>query len=427
MSKYKIDATFKTFGAFWEPDRPNQKFTGSISSSKGKVEFEGAPTYSEMDLEARRAFFAEINSPPDLQGSTAICGTTTMGGCTLLNPIKLGENGLANFSTMEKLDRVRYRAMRTVMGLHIESSEANVLDSAAYYLTKIHHFLPTPWESKMAGHSMKYKTHTAFQEVFSCRSETLKASVVCEVAAGGTDHIKRGVRIKPVPRIRILPDHPQSPDWFIALGFRLENFFSLLFGTSIPLKYVQLSQGEEVGWVVQKVNARKEKINRQLWVQCEYEQAASALRQWFAVPSDDQLVELTLLGSLRNSKLYVETEFLTLVQALEGFGRIRFGGKKRRDIKFKDAIEKTYHLFRPETAKKISGEREAFVKKVIQTRDYYTHLGNQKGTSAAKTMKELFLLNKRLHAFLRGAMLIDLGIPEGTISNAVIYQATRWR
>jgi hypothetical protein len=83
-------------------------------------------------------------------------------------------------------------------------------------------------------------------------------------------------------------------------------------------------------------------------------------------------------------------------------------------------------MFTPSTAKQLVGERNAFRQTIIQTRDYYTHLGNPKGTSTAKSMKELFLVNKRVHAFLRGAMLIDLGIPESALSEAIVYQATKW-
>lgn len=427
MSKYRIDSSFETFGAFWEYDQPDRKFTGSLSSQKGTVELEGAPQYTELNAEAMRAIFAEINSAPDLQGSAAICGFTTLNRCTLLNPVQLSGDGLADFPTMQSVARVRYRSMRTVMGLHLESSEAAVLNGAAYYLTKIHHILPSPWRTKFTEGGTEHTVSKQAQEVFAFRSKRLGADVVCEVFAGESNRIKRGVQIKPVPRIRITPDKPQSADWLTALAFRIENFFSLILGTSVEVEHVQLFQGNQDGWVVQKVNERKEKIDRQAWVLCKSEITASALDRWLAVPRDDQPVELALLGALRKSDLFEETEFLTLAQALEGFGRIRFGGTKRRIAKYGDLIRETYNLFTPETAQKLVGECELFKQKIIQTRDYYTHLGNPMGTSAAKTLKELFLLNKRLHAFLRGAMLIDLGIPEDAFSQAIVYQATKWR
>jgi hypothetical protein len=427
MSKFRIDSTFETFGAFWEYGSPDRKFTGAISSRKGIVEFVGSPEYAELDPQAVRAVFANMSSPPDLQGTAAICGFTRMNNCTLFSPVRLGGGGLVHFPTMQSVDRLRYRAMRTVMGLHVESSDADVLDGGACYLTKIHHLLPSPWRTTLTEGGAEHVVSNQGQDIFSFGSAFLEAEVACEVFAGGSNRLKRGVLIKPVPRIRITPQTPRSVNWFAALAFRLENFFSLMLGTSVGVKHVQLFRGEEAGWLVQKVNTRKEKIDVQTWVRCKFEDMARALERWLGVPREDQLVELTLLGALRKSNLYAETEFLTLVQALEGFGRVRFGGVRRRKVKFSEMIQQTYDLFTPDTARQVAGERDAFMQTIIQTRDYYTHLGNPKGTSAAKTMKELFLLNKRLHAFLRGAVLIDLGIPEQAFAEAVVYQATRWR
>jgi hypothetical protein len=172
---------------------------------------------------------------------------------------------------------------------------------------------------------------------------------------------------------------------------------------------------------------RNEKINLQTWIRCSFQDVANALGKWLAVPRDQQLVELTLLDVMRKSDMFDETGFLTLAQTLEGFGRIRFGGRRPRQANFDQLVGKTYDLLSTDFALKIVGERSEFIKKIIQTRDYYTHLGNPRGRSAAKTPKELFLLNKRLDAFLRCAMVIDLGISESFMWEPIVYQATRWR
>lgn len=398
-----------------------------MSSRKGTIEFEGSPEYGEGDLRALRAVFAELGSPPDLQGKAAICGNTTAGPCTLLNPLRLVGGGKADLATMQTWNRTRYRATRTVMGLHIESSKASVIDGAAYHFTKIYRLLPDPWHTNLTKDGMEHTFSSRTCEVFRFTSDYLQSEIVCEVRPRGGVSAKRGVQITSAPRIAITPKLPQSMDWFTALAFRLENFFSLILGTSVDIKHVQLFHGEKDGWVVQRVNGRKEKIDRQTWVRCKIEETANALERWVAIPQEDQLVELSMLGALRKSTLYPQTEFLTLAQTLEGFGRIRFGGAKRREVKFDDMIDETYSLFSSGVAQQVVGNRETFKSKILQTRDYYTHIGNPKGGSAAKTEKELFLLNKRLHAFIRGAMLADLGISEDAFFQAIIYQATMWR
>lgn len=427
MSKLQINASFKTFGAFWEHGKEETKFTGSLSSRQGVVELNGVPEYKELDHKAMQAIFAEMNPAPDLQGVAAICGFTAMNHrCTLLNPLRLRNDGLAHFPTMQKLDRARYQAMRTVIGLCIESSEVDSLDNAAYYFTKIHHLFPSPWRPELIDGETKRVINNHTTDIFRFRSEALAAEVVCEVFAEENNSPQKSIVIKSVPRIRITPDNRQSVDWFARLAFRLENFFSLILGTSVEIENVQLFQGNEHGWLIQKVNGNKEKVDPQTWVRCKFEDTARALNNWLSIPKEDQLVELTFLGSLRKSKLFQETEFLTLVQSLEGFGRIRFGGTKRRQIKLDTSIKNIYDLFTHETARQLVGKCEDFKLQVIQTRDYYTHLGNRQGTSVAKSMKELFLLNKQLYAFLRGAMLINSGIGEEFFSQALVYQATRW-
>jgi hypothetical protein len=284
-----------------------------------------------------------------------------------------------------------------------------------------------PWSSQLAEQNTTHVVPWQAKEVFRFTSDELQAEVTCQVFATGSTRPMKAVSVKSVPRIKIVPNRPQSVDWFTSLAFRFENFFTLFLGTSVGLKHVQLFQGDDDGWVVQKMRLRKEKVNLQTCVRCPLQSAAGALMKWLAVPRDQQLVELNMLSMMRKSNIFTETEFLTLAQTLEGFGRIRFGGKRPRRAKVDQLIKQTYDMISSDLAHKLVGDRAEFTNKVIQTRDYYTHLGNPKGTLVAKSNKELFLLNKRLHAFLRCVMLIDLGISEDHLKEPILYQATRWQ
>lgn len=425
-----MDDSFEMMiGGFWRPGQEDKKFTGTLVARKGLVEIYTAPDYADRDDFDFRASIEEINNLTEFSQVDAICGFTTDNKCTLLNSLIMDGGGLTDFPSKQKVSQNRYRAIRTVMGLHLESSEAMSIDGAAFYLTKIHRLMPTPWRSRFekdntTTHVVPWKG----TEIFRFVSDELRAEIVCEVSAKGAGMNRKGVRIRAVPRIKITPRSPQSVDWFISIAIRIENFFTLFLGTSVNLKHVQLFQGEkDIGWIVQKMRRRKEKVNLQTWIGCSFQDVARALGKWFAVPRDQQLVELTLLGVMRKSNMFDETGFLTLAQTLEGFGRIRFGGHRPRQAKFDQLIRKTYDLLSRDFALKIVGERSEFVRKIIETRDYYTHLGNPRGPSAPKTPKELFLLNKRLDAFLRCAMLIDLGILESFLWEPILYQATRWR
>ena len=124
---------------------------------------------------------------------------------------------------------------------------------------------------------------------------------------------------------------------------------------------------------------------------------------------------------MRKSSVFYETQFLSLAQALEGFGRIRF-----QTGNYEQLIQKTYDLLSAEFATKLLGDRSEFIERVKQTRNFLTHLGGPKKSEVVEEPKELFLLNQRLQAFLRCVMLIDLGISEDELREPILYQAHRW-
>lgn len=427
MTEYRIDDNFDLIGGFWKYGSPNDVFTGTMTARKGVVKILTAPVYVDLDAATSRVSMEEMFKQSDLEQIPSICGFTADNRCTLFNSTVFDGGGLINLPTQQKISAKRYSPARTVMGLHVESSDADVIDEAAFYFTKIHHLYPIPWNTHMGEENTTYSVPSNTREIFRFRSAEIDAEVVCEVFSRGNTKIKKRVWIKSAQRIRIISQSKHSVDSLTAIAFRLENFFTLFLGTSVGLKQVQLFQGNDGGWVVQKMRRRNEKIDRQTWIRCPFETVASALEIWLAVPEDKRPVELTLLGMMRKSTVFDETEFLSLAQALEGFGRIRFGAGRGRPGKFKTLIEQTYDLLSLDFAKNLIGERSLFVKKIIQTRDYYTHLGNPKGTSATKTPKELFLFNKRIHAFLRCVMLIDLGVSEEYLKEPILYLANRWR
>jgi hypothetical protein len=428
MGEYRIAGSFKLIGAFWKPGQPDASFTGTLTSRNGGVEALSSPLYTnKLGEEAVREEFKALFSDRDLKRIPALQGFTTDNRCTLLNVLVLEGGGNTNFPTGQKLSALRYIAARTVMGLHLGAADEESLDSGSLYFTKFHHLLPTPWLAQTNSDSTSYNLPHQSKEVFKFTSAEIDAEVICEVFAGGSLKAKKGASIKPVPRIRIIPKTPRSADWFTALAFRIENFISLFLGTSLSVKRIQLFRGVEKGWVVQKINHREEKVSLQMWVRTTYGVMADALKRWLAAPVENRPVELTVLGMLRKSTLFDETEFLSLAQALEGFGRIRFTSGNKKTVTYASLIEQSYDLLSVDFAKQLLGERAEFVKKLVQTRNYYTHLGSPKGAAATQDGRELFLLNKRLQAFIRCVMLIDLGVPEQHLKEPILYQSTRWR
>ena len=266
MTKYRIDASFDLIGGFWHFEEPDEKLTGTLSCKNGLGEFISSPVYTKLDESAYREAFRNMTGDQILQPVGTILGFTTDKKCTLLDCYTLQDDGLTHFPTSEQLAAKRFRVSRTVMGLHVDSLEAESIESVAFYFTKIHNWLPTPWHSEMAVERTTYILPTSAKEAFSFCSLQLNAEVVCEIFAGGSNKPRKGASIKSVPRLKITPRTPKSVEWYNSLAFRIENFFTLFLGTSVAIKHVQLFQGDDVGWLVQKMQHKQEKVNFQTWV-----------------------------------------------------------------------------------------------------------------------------------------------------------------
>lgn len=277
MGKYRIAGDFRLMGAFWRFGEKNDSFTGTLTCKKGRIEVLSSRIYtSELGDEAARKEFEALLGGTKLERIASLCGFTDDNRCTLFHCLVLDGGGLTNFSTRQKLSAMRYLAARTVMGLHMESSGANVVSSGSLYFTKWHHLLPTPWAWKITKANSSYRLPLTSRKVFRFFSKVIGAQIICEVFADNSAKAKTRTTIKAVPRIRITPRHPKSVDWFTSIAFRTENFLSLFLGTSLSIKRIQLFQGDDEGWVVQKINKADETIGRQLLVKCPHQTVADA-------------------------------------------------------------------------------------------------------------------------------------------------------
>jgi hypothetical protein len=297
MRKYRLDSNFELIGGFWRYGTPDQTFTGTVSSRSGRVDLLTAPTLKPLNQNAFREAFLAANNRREFEPIGTICGFTTERRCSLLGTVVIDDEGLNDFPSQQQVHARRYRAWRAVMGLHIESSEATCVDSAAFYYTKIDNWLPNPWGLQIADETSTYTVPWRAKEAFRFNSNALSAELICQVFSGGsTKGLKKEARIKSVPRIKVVPKSPQSLDWFNSIAFRIENFFTLFLGTSVALKRVQLFQGDDEGWLVQKTRLREEKVNFQAWVKCQQDRVASALEKWLAVPEDKRPLKRRFLA-----------------------------------------------------------------------------------------------------------------------------------
>ena len=195
-----------------------------------------------------------------------------------------------------------------------------------------------------------------------------------------------------------------------------------------------------------------------------HSQLAHSIATWVSESNEFREIENLLLGVLRKGKLFVETEFLSLAQALEGFHRATGEEIKLDKAAFK-ALRKKIDNFLveqntdEETATRVNSavsfanqtsfrarlkdlsERisegtltkmkiapEQFIGEVVRMRNFFTHAGGSYDEKEEPLGGgELFLLSQKMRALLRGVFLVHLGFPENQFAELIIREATKWK
>ena len=140
--------------------------------------------------------------------------------------------------------------------------------------------------------------------------------------------------------------------------------------------------------------SKKRPTDISVWVQCSASQLAAAISQWLSEPEEFGSLEGLVYGTIRRSSLFVETEFLSLAQALESFHRV----STATDMSFAARSKALLAASHQHQKALIGDDVEQFVVTVRDTRSYFTHVGDKKKPTVVTAMSDLFLLSQKLHA-----------------------------
>jgi hypothetical protein len=419
MAEYRLHDSFEGVGAFWERGKENEFLSGTLNISKGRGYLDPSPSARQLHVEDIDNFIAAANFR---RSETIPClnGLINADKVTLFDLVEWNGRGIIDTENKITIEADRWNVGCVLRGLHLASLKDESVDKAAFFYSKVSNLVSNPWTFQI-GDNITCSAVREPVQVFSIRSEKTNVQIVADMfPTVSSSKQKKTLGLK--LRVKVIPDHRQSVEWFAQIADRIENFFTLLMGTSVNLKRFSLQVGEDEGWLIRRHRITKQKIKHELWIKCSFDEMGRALHKWLDVPEDDRPIEKTLLGMMRRTRMYTETEFLSLAQALEGFGRERFPGK----VNFQTRIRKTYNLIPAQFAQAVFGEVDSFERQIVKTRNFYTHLGTSETTDVIEGGKTMFLFNQRLHAFLRCVMLVDLAFQESSWQEAIKYQSTRW-
>jgi hypothetical protein len=371
-------------------------------------------------------------------------------------------SGLLDFSAGDLTFRV-YRVSLGVFGLHLPALESECLRSASFRYSGLHKWISIHPQITDTPEAIQITNRKDQPPLLDVCSTQLRARIQLEMVPHLTMDNSGEYRTNHEVLLRVDSAEPKTLEWFMELARRFENLFSLLLGTSVVLTAISITHEEKKGWTVRKEGARAQKPDMRFWVACSAEQLTEALSNWLSTPPEFRALESLVYGTIRQTSMFVETEFLSLSQALESFARLTDRSqvtdpglfkqvvadlntyvknmcantglatrlfesvRYANEPNFRTRMERLIGRLPDDYQKKLLGDVVAFETTLRQTRNCLTHPGIDKGGHVLTRASDLFIFNQKLHALLRLLMLMHIGFAAQDVFEPVWQQANRYR
>jgi len=457
---------FEYNGIWWLPENPKNQISGTLKFNQREN------TILELIGSFKEA--KDINEIPELN---IILGITSNG--KIITLYKCYES---NFHvSMPGFFSSSFIVSIIFQGYHFKKEDDIKFDSLSLNYshleewTKISGF-KSKLENDLENHFKKYEVSYSFPEKVEAKLDKFNLSFDYNFTSNG-DGIKE-VKLKQTTFIKIEP-HKQVHfnDYERDICYHIQNFLSLATGQAI---FPEIIKG--------KINAYKTKLlDRRIAyndILIFYsiknlpdlskklhpfdmlfsfrdisDNFGKYLENWFAKSEILQPVYDLYFGTLYNPSMYLQHEFLSLIQALESYHRRVKEGKyvseddyteiyktlisvipQKLDNYFKESLiqKLKYHnefSLRKrlvEILKKCEGVEnllihndESFVKDIVNTRNFLTHY-DKNIEMKAKNGQELYELTQKIKFILEICFLIELEIPIETIK-ALVSQNQRYQ
>jgi len=406
------------------PEAKDVVSTGMLLVDDDGITFTTAPEYSR-DL--RMADIAsEISSIQSAREKLLVLhGFTGQGNCTLCQLVDVEHPGLRHFGLEQSIAAISYRALVCVIGVHFGGLTDKCFDSARYTFSGLSEWVPKATTEQWEPDQILIKIPHKEREIFAVCLHESHAEVSLKVYPEVTTSDLDGGRVtRSVPYVEVRSAGPECLSWYREVGARIENLFSLFTGTSQALETFFLYRGEDSGTVIERRYSHARPFSQLECVTCTTAELANSVAIWLNEPPRFRSVESLALGVLRKGKLFVETEFLSLAQALEGFHR----ATTQADSSFASRLSDLCQRIDAAVLVRMRIDIADFISNVVATRNFYTHAGGDPipGKPSPLDGAEMFFLNQKMRALLRGVMLRHLEIPEERIADVIVRESTRW-
>lgn len=461
----RLDSKFSSVAAFWKPETPEEVMTGTLTVNADGICFVTSPEYFR-GVKVPGPDPSQWNSD-SIPRCDVLHGFFEGGNCTLLNLMEVEHPGLMSYKDeRQSVASTAHRASIFVSGMRTGAMDDKCLDSARFTFSSLSQFVNTPFREKWGNGLITIEIQSEPKPLLDCSALETRVHVELKAYQTLTTDEEREARLtKTVAIVEVTPPVAESLSWFGGIGNRLENLFSLLAGTSLVMETFFIYREDKSGAVIRKQHAFVEKYKMLDSLRHSNSQLAHSICIWLSESEGFREIENLLLGVLRKGKLFVETEFLSLAQALEGFHRATAGNESKMDKPSFKALRGKIEKFLEEekvddeTARKVNEavaycnqtsfrsrlkglcgrisqstldemkiDPDAFAASVINTRNFFTHAGGPSDEKKEPLRgRDLFLLSQKMRALLRGVFLLHLGLPEPQFKELIVREATKWR
>jgi hypothetical protein len=409
-------------GAFWDPATPEKSFTGTVVRTKKRLVLRTAP------------IFKEGLGPEDWTWSVereivnCLHAFTPLGPCTLFHLQAIRTPGIINLAVNKAVTYREYVFPLAVVGRHISGIADPVFSAAEYRYSGLNEWLVFHPPAKLTDEALVVSYPRDNTALLDCYVDALQLRLKLEFVNSVVHSITEPHRWISEPRLLLEADRGISLEQSLLIADRLEHFFSLLLGCSVGLKSLGFPEGKDCSWLIRGRNVKAEALDHRAAIRYDMPQLQISLRQWLSIPDRFRALESLVYGTIRQTSMFVETEFLSLAQAIEAFHRITSATSQGAGTKisFRTRIEELLTRVSAKTREKLLGDAGLFETNLRETRNYFTHVGTVKKSRVILDPGQLFLLNQKLHAFLRLLLLLYVGFREEAVIEAVQTQATMW-
>jgi hypothetical protein len=450
MADRALNEAFETTGEWFLPEDPARMIAGSLSYS---------PKWTELHLhEPLRPLRGTIRVSDNDQTYSVIYGITREGeAMTLLNAQRMGQS--FNFGSGGLRESERLVTSWLIVGNHLPSDF--VYSKVRFRVPGLQVWLSRQIIDQSYTQNEETEGSSLSYVVKSLPKETMIIPTIGASLDWGYDSYSKcdnysSIAVTISGWVTIKPDVPQAIEWYLKQQSKITTILSLLAGTSMSPDCIQSSIGEQHHKVTMLITLREANY-------CTYSnfhdffmmregmgiEFADVLSRWFEIYPKVHLPSQLALSVLSSDKLWLHVEFLSLMQALEGFHRGLYDGLYTDNSKYdlvkkalgdaipsdlasdhKDALRSRIRYGNQVSLSKrlnelanimsepirmaLFGGKGKLPRSWIDTRNYYTHWDEELRTHVLDN-QGMYNANIRMRLFLRTLYLNLMGIPQENI------------